>query len=52
MVCTSILHLVDGVGRLDVWSDFPTYQRLSKDLRLISRARHKVYRAFLLDIVI
>ena len=52
MVCTSILHLVNGVERLNVQRDCPTRQRRGKTLHVASQAQHKMQRAFLLDVVI
>ena len=41
-----------AVGRLGARSDCPTSQRLDSGLRVVSQARHRVQRAFLLDVVL
>ena len=52
VVCTSILHRVNGVGRLDVLRDCLAGQYLDKGLCVASQAQHKMQRVFPLDVVI
>ena len=52
VVCTSILHLVNGLGRLDGQRDCLTNQRRDKTLHVASQTQHKMQRDFLLGVAI
>ena len=46
------LHVVDGVGRLDLKGDGLACQRLDEDLHATAEAEHEVERGLLLDVVV